>query len=139
MAIFPKVQSPCPYKADLAAVMEGDFCRMCRRQVVDLSPMSDGQRLTFLAGCKEQVCVSYRFPVGPAIAAAVAAAAMGAPIAASAQEATQEIYELVVGGIMEPSKVELVATPDDAATPELPVVYDDGTPATPANAAPAKP
>ena len=31
MARFPKIDRPCPYKANLAAVMDGDFCTMCRR------------------------------------------------------------------------------------------------------------
>jgi hypothetical protein len=31
MASFPKIQNPCPYQDNLAAIMDGDMCRMCRR------------------------------------------------------------------------------------------------------------
>ena len=33
MAIFPKIQSPCPYKGNLSDIMDGDLCRLCKRQV----------------------------------------------------------------------------------------------------------
>ena len=36
MAVFPKVQSPCPYKGQLSEIMDGDTCRLCNRQVFDL-------------------------------------------------------------------------------------------------------
>ena len=75
MPIFPRIQSPCPYKSNLAAVMDGDLCRTCNRNVFDLTAMDDGERLAFLAGCEEEVCVSYRIPVRAAFTAAALAAA----------------------------------------------------------------
>lgn len=140
MAFFPKIQSPCPYKGRLASVMDGDFCRMCERQVFDLTYMSDGERRAFMAGCGEEVCVSYRF--GPAIAAAALAAA-AVPTAAAAQDlgpavpsaasiaastdqiAALEEIEIMVGGIKDPANVQFVEAPADGAIPELPVVYED--------------
>ena len=140
MPIFPKIQSPCPYKSDLAAVMEGDFCRMCKRNVVDLTAMDDGERLAFLAGCEEEVCVSYRVPVRAAIAAAaLATAAVAHPaaaqdaaapaveIAADAQAIPYdgEIETITVGGIKDPRNAEMVEVDTDRSVPELPVVYED--------------
>ena len=135
MAIFPKIQSPCPYQTNLAAVMDGDNCRMCKRQVHDLTAMSDAQRKAFLASCSGEVCVSYR--LRPAIAVAVLATAMTAlPMAAASQEpapaAEPELQmELVIvaGGIHDPANVDFIEDAADQAMAELPVVYDDETPA----------
>ena len=133
MAIFPKVQSPCPYKSDLAAIMDGDMCRMCKRQVVDISAMSDVERVTLIAGCKDEICVKYNFPVRPMIAAAaIAAAAVVLPTAAAACSDTAEVEEVIVGGIKDPANVQYVQAPVDRSVPALPVVYE------PAPQAPAK-
>lgn len=130
MAIFPKVQSPCPYKSNLAAVMDGDLCRMCQRQVVDLSPMTDAQRLAFMAGCEQEVCVSYRLPVRIAAAAAVAAMAVAAPMAATAQDVEEPyIEDLIVGGIKDLKNVQYIEDKADKAMAELPVIYEDEAPA----------
>lgn len=139
MPIFPKIQSPCPYKDDLAAVMDGDMCRVCKRNVFDLTAMDDGERLAFLAGCEEEVCVSYRIPMRAAVAAAaLAAAAVSVPamsqeVPAPEMEAAMESEPLpydesqmiVVGGIKDPKKVELVEIDSDSSAPELPIVYED--------------
>jgi hypothetical protein len=140
MAIFPKIQSPCPYKSQLASVMDGDICRMCKRQVFDLSELRDEERLVFLKGCKEEVCVSYRLPVRTAAAAAMMVAAVAAPMAAAAEDASAavavEVYDLVVGGINDPANAEYVQVSDDVEVPDLPVVYEgaQSTAAAPANA-----
>lgn len=143
MAVFPKIDSPCPYKNGLAAVMDGDFCRMCRRTVFDLSPMSDDERIAFLSGCSDKVCVSYKMPVRPAIAAAaMAAAAMALPSAAAAQEAeiAPDVEEMMifVGGIAAPDQAEMIEDPADAGVPELPVAYEDEPAQQPEAAEPAK-
>lgn len=123
MAVYPRIDSPCPYKSDLAAVMEGDLCRMCNRRVIDLTAMADADRLAFLGGCREEVCVSYRMPIRNAIAAAaMAAAAVAMPTAAAAQD--EEVEMIIVGGIKDPSKAQLVEDAADAAMPDLPVVYE---------------
>lgn len=133
MAIFPKIQSPCPYKDNLAQIMDGDSCRVCKRQVVDLNGMDDAGRVAFMKSCAGEVCVSYNFR--PVIAAAVLATAMTAlPLAAAAQEpapvAEDEIYvEVIVGGIHDPANVEYVEDAADQAMADLPVVYDDEAPA----------
>jgi predicted Fe-S protein YdhL (DUF1289 family) len=134
MAKFPKIDSPCPYKADLAAIMDGDFCRMCKREVFDLSGWSDGERVAFLKGCETEVCVRYTLPVRPALAAAaLAAAVVGLPAAAQDVAPTpievatpDEDYDMIiVGGIKDPKAVAMVEDPADANLPESPVVYDD--------------
>ncbi len=141
MAIFPKIQSPCPYKSQLASVMDGDMCRMCQRQVFDLTDMDDAGRMAFMAGCKEEVCVSYRLPVRLA-AAAVALAALATPMAAAAADAAaapqEVITEVMVGGIKDLAHVKYIEDPADKAMAELPVVYEgDAGPAKAAAATPA--
>ena len=65
MATYPRIQSPCPYIDRLASIMDGETCRMCRREVFDLTAMSDGARFAFLDGCAGEVCISYRLPAHP--------------------------------------------------------------------------
>lgn len=148
MARFPKIDSPCPYKSQLSAVLDGDFCRMCKRDVFDLSGWSDGERTAFLSGCETEVCVRYTLPIRPAIAAAaLAAAAMTAPAYAqdtvsAAIEATipdSELDQIFVGGIKDPKNARIVQVEDpaDAALPELPVVFDEPAAVSSVKAKPA--
>lgn len=146
---FPRIDKPCPYKANLAAVMDGDFCTMCSRSVIDLTAMSATDRHLFLSSCETEVCVSYSFK--PAIAAAaLAAAAMAMPSAAAAQSTDPvavsetapavdefEGMEIIVGGINDPKNAKLVENPLDETLPALPVVYDDA-PAPPPSAIPVR-
>jgi predicted Fe-S protein YdhL (DUF1289 family) len=143
MAFFPKIQSPCPYQGNLAAIMDGDHCRMCKRQVFDITDWTDAARVDFLAGCREEVCVSYRI-VRPALAAAALAAA-AIPTAAAAQntaaapvvavtadeigDAGQDVVVVTAGGITDPRNVEFTSEEELAAIPEAPVTYEDETPA----------
>jgi hypothetical protein len=104
--------------------------------------MTDGERIAFLRGCEEEVCVSYRLPIRPALAAAaLAASAIALPTAAAAQDAAPVVAEaaveeavddyayqeaeIFVGGIKDPSKAEFVEDPADSAMAELPVVYEE--------------
>jgi predicted Fe-S protein YdhL (DUF1289 family) len=138
MAFFPKIQSPCPYKSQLASVMDGDMCRMCKRQVIDIGAWSDDERVAFLAGCETEVCVSYTLPLRPALAAAaLAAAALPSAVAAqtvtpvAAAEAPEDSgieLTVMVGGIKDPRNVEFVAAEDIANLPDVPVVYEDEAP-----------
>jgi predicted Fe-S protein YdhL (DUF1289 family) len=123
MAIFPKIDSPCPYKNQLASIMDGDYCRMCKRNVVDITEMSDGERVAFLKGCKDEVCVSYRLPIRPVLAAAVVIAAAVTPVAAAACEAT-EVVTITMGGIKDPANAKYVQHPADSNVPVLPIVYE---------------
>jgi predicted Fe-S protein YdhL (DUF1289 family) len=130
MAIFPKIQSPCPYIDRLASIMDGDSCRMCKRQVFDLTHMSDGERVAFMKGCSGEVCVTYKFPVRPALAAAaLAVAAIAMPQAAAACDVTEVV--VTGGGIKDPANVQYVQTPVDTTIPELPVVYEGPSKAQP--------
>ena len=149
MPLFPKITSPCPYVGRLAGVMDGDFCRMCQRQVFDLSGWSDDERRSFLAGCEEEVCVSYRLPVRSAIAAAALAASTVA-LPAAAQDQPVAVGEpqlesdprpsemvIIVGGIRNPSRAEFVEAKGKEPAPELPVVYEDEAPAPRTRVSPA--
>ena len=150
---FPKIDTPCPYKATLGTVMDGDFCRMCRRTVVDLDAMSAADRDDFLAGCEGEICVSYT--VRPALAAAAIAAAAMVPTAAYAQDVPvappvaqvaqpvdvpeeDETMIIVVGGIKDPRHAKRIDNPADAKLPAIPVVYDDEAEAVPAPTAPVR-
>jgi len=125
MALYPKVESPCPYKGDLAAIMDGDVCRLCKREVFDLTAMGDAERVTFMQGCAAEVCVTYRMPMRTALAAAVLAAAVVAvPTAAAACSDPTEVEDVVVtGGIKDPANVLYVKDTSDKNVPAVPVVY----------------
>jgi predicted Fe-S protein YdhL (DUF1289 family) len=134
MAIFPVVQSPCPYKRNLSAVMDGDFCRMCKRTVTDLTAMNDDQKIDFFKACSGEVCVSYRLPIKPALTAAALAVA-GIPMMAAAQTADTDAVAaesaaddemmIIVGGIRDTKNVDFVDDKADPSQLELPTVYDD--------------
>lgn len=137
MALFPKIQSPCPYKGDLSAILDGSMCRLCKRQVFDLSDMSDGERVAFMQGCSGEVCVTYR--VRPVLAAAaIAAAAFAVPTAAAA---CTETNAFETGGIKDTAHVQYVQYTEDPADREMPVlpVLYDGKPAKPAEKPAAPP
>ena len=128
MAIFPKIQSPCPYKGKLADILDGDMCRLCSRRVHDITRLSDQERVALIQGCAEEICVSYALPLRPAIAAAMTIAALGAPMAAAAQDLLDGEEAIVVtgGGITDPANVEYISDAAAAeAPPELPIVYED--------------
>lgn len=147
MAKFPKIDSPCPYKANLAAVMDGDFCRMCKRDVFDLSGWSDGERTAFLRGCETEVCVRYTLPMPPALAAAALAAAaivmpahaQNASASAAVSVPDEELDYIIVGGIKNPKQANLVEVEDpaDAAMADLPVIEEADPVATPVKVTPA--
>ena len=148
MALFPKIQSPCPYQANLAAIMDGDMCRMCKREVIDLTAMSDAGRVAFFSDCGTEVCVSYRVPVRSALGMAALAAAAVAALPAAAQDSPAPAAEvtvaaasaddapvadgddmaIIVGGITDPRHVDFVATDDDADVPDMPIVYETPAP-----------
>jgi hypothetical protein len=139
MGLFPVIQSPCPYKSNLAAVMDGDMCRMCNRQVIDLMDMEDAERLAFLSACSGEICVSYKLPLKRAMAAAAlaaatipfAVAAQEAPVTAEAAPADEAYMDIIVGGIKDLSKVTYVESAADLAMPELPVEYEEPPVAAP--------
>lgn len=146
MALFPRIQSPCPYKDSLGEIMDGSHCRMCDRQVHDITAMSDDERIALVSGCKDEICVSYRLTARTALAAAAMGAAFGMPMAAAAQDAPaqdagtqasaadEESYDpIIVGGLKLPQKVVWVDTKKPANLAELPVTYETG----PADATPA--
>ncbi|WP_425229683.1 hypothetical protein [Sphingomonas sp.] len=70
MPLFPSFRRPCPYQAELSAVMDGDWCRVCGQQVHDITDLSDAERAALLRRCDGDICVSYRVPVASVLAAA---------------------------------------------------------------------
>lgn len=131
MSKFPVITGPCPYKSRLAELMDGSMCRMCQREVHDLTAMNEPDRRAFLAACEESVCVSYKVPARAAIAALAMGAASLAALPAAAQDAPaaeqavpEEEYEIFVGAVKDPAKAKWTKAPRQTA-PKLPVVYED--------------
>lgn len=140
MAIFPKIQSPCPVRASIGAYMDGEDCRLCKRQVHDMTGWSDDHRRAFLRECGGEVCISYRLPAAVAALAAFAAAAAPTTAAAHDEPVMIDIVPeewIMVGGITDPSAAQFVdvETGEEAALAELPVVFDDEDSDPPAPAA----
>lgn len=126
MAIFPKIQSPCPYKGKLSDIMDVDICRLCKREVTDIAGFSDAERVAFLKACTTEVCVTYKFPARAAAAAAMTTFMLATPLHAAADPDSEETVMIVTGGgITDPTKVEFVSDAEDESVPELPVMYDD--------------
>ena len=62
MALFPKIDSPCPLRWKEMPSAERNFCTLCQRKVHNLDGMTTAQRSDFLAGCSGEVCVAYTVP-----------------------------------------------------------------------------
>ena len=116
MSLFPKIQSPCPYKGKFADIMQGNQCRMCKREVVDLTEMTSHARQDFLSACETEVCVSYRVGAKSALVA-MAMGAATVPSAAAAQDSEEpsdgwfehsEGNFIIVGGMRKPQQAEWV-------------------------------
>ncbi|MES2441227.1 MAG: hypothetical protein V4574_00225 [Pseudomonadota bacterium] len=121
MALFPKIERPCPYLDRLDSVMDGDFCRMCKRTVHDLTAMDEAGRAAFMAACGGDACISYTTRMSPALAAAALAASaaivvMPSPALAQRHKARpaqvrpvppQPLYFLA-GAPLPPQRVEVV-------------------------------
>lgn len=117
MSLFPKIQSPCPYKGKFSDIMQGNECRLCKRAVIDLTDMSDGERKDFLSSCDTEVCVSYRVGAKSALAA-MAMSTVAVSTSAAAQDTDNadlsddwveehpENNFIIVGGMRKPDQVE---------------------------------
>lgn len=128
MALYPKIQSPCPYKGRIEDILDGEVCRLCRREVHDLTAMSDSERVAFMKSCTGEICV--RYSVRPAIAAAALAATLVTPTAAAACS-TVQMEIVMVGGIKKPAEVQYVRLGEEAhdrTMQQIPVVYDEPAP-----------
>lgn len=136
MSLFPRIQSPCPYKGKLSDIMDGDLCRLCHREVHDITELSSAARQALVAGCSDEICVSYKLPVKSALAAMVLGASMTAPAHAQVDEllatnlaepeSGEYCYEeIIVGALKKPGAVEWLTADLETDLPEMPVVYDD--------------
>jgi hypothetical protein len=141
MTLCPRIESPCPHADRLSEIIDGGLCRICDREVHDLTAMDDAARWAFLAARQGEVCISYKAPLRIALAAMAASAALATPLAAAACDPTETVASVVVvGAIKDPAHTRMVQDAQDAKIPALPVVYDDARPpAPPATADPAAP
>jgi hypothetical protein len=156
MALFPKIDQPCPLGIDEQKRIDG-HCGRCDKAVHALNKMSDGERQSLLRSAKGPLCVSYRLPRHRAASAGLGAAlAMSIAVPAFATEPT--LLGTVAGPPSDPAaepqftptvnspspsedsqKLESitftggVSNPGDANfvdeddLPDLPMVPDDGT------------
>jgi hypothetical protein len=140
--MFPVINSPCPLKS-IQLSQSGNFnCSSCKREVHNLSAMTEQERHDFLLQCEGKICVSYSVKhhvrkVAIAGLFAVTASGMALPIAAqTADDLESEFYDLVVvGGVDNPKLQALESTDEEAAEKEdtlplIPVVEDDDTATT---------
>ena len=81
MALFPKIDQPCPLGSDELKRING-HCGRCNKTVHSLDGMTDEQRLAFVRNVKGPLCVSYSIPerrhaagFGAALALSIAAPA----------------------------------------------------------------
>lgn len=131
MAVFPKIQSPCPYKGDLADIVEGDVCKLCQHKVHDITDMSDAERIDLVSNAKTELCVSYKVGARSVLAAMAAGAAVTSmPLAAqdsasAGAELRGSTQVIIVGGMRKPTKTEWVKDEEPSKLAELPVVYED--------------
>jgi len=137
MSLFPRIQSPCPYKGKLGDIMDGDTCRLCHREVHDITDLSAAARQALVAGCSDEICVSYKLPVKSALAAMALGASMATPayaqidevLAVDAEPASGdyclEDMQIIVGGLKKPGEVEWLTADLETDLPDMPVVYDD--------------
>lgn len=141
MSLFPRIQSPCPYKGKLSDIMDGDICRLCHREVHDITDLSSTARQALVAGCSDEICVSYKVSAKSALAAMALGASMATPAYAQVDEllatnlaepeSGEYCYEdIIVGGLKNPGAVEWLTADLETDLPEMPVVYDDEPAAT---------
>lgn len=125
MAVYPLIENPCPYKGKLSEIMDGDVCRLCSREVHDLTGMSSANRKAFLKGCRGEVCVSYSVTaVTAASLGLLAASALAAPPAVAQTDPTAQVVWVIVGGLKSGAEAVLVADGDDNEIPDLPIIYE---------------
>lgn len=116
----PKIDSPCPLQS-LQLPESGNFnCSVCKREVHDLTLMSDDQRRDFLSACEGKVCVSYSLKSGltklkkAAVAGVFVVTASGLALPLAAQEIEEDFEEvIVVGGIDNPKTKALESDTDN--------------------------
>ena len=70
MALFPRIKGACPYKDRLDDLIKDGHCSMCQRDVLDLTAMTDDERMALVCDRKGDVCVRYTVMV-PVVAAAL--------------------------------------------------------------------
>ncbi len=107
--MFPKIDSPCPLSS-LQLPKSGNFnCSACKREVHDLTQMSDVERQDFLNACEGKVCVSYKVKTGidrlkkVAVAGVFVVTASGVALPLAAQEIQEDFEEyIVMGGVNNP-------------------------------------
>lgn len=145
MTLFPKIARPCPYVDNLDAVMDGDFCRMCKRQVHDLTDMDRAARQAFLAECGGEVCVRYTVWMKPAMAAAALAVTGGgmSVLAASLDQPPRRVVDQpAIGAVLvtgEPVPVAGEPVPVAGGIGPPPEVQDRHRPTSPRKIRPPRP
>jgi hypothetical protein len=126
MNMLPVIQSPCPYKGQLADIIDGSLCKLCKREVFDLTPMTVAERRALLQNCEGEVCVSYT--VTALAALALGAAVVATPVAAADRSdniALSLPRFAVAGGITVPRQAKWVKHRPATKPPKSSTAADD--------------
>jgi hypothetical protein len=153
MALFPKIDQPCPLGIDAQKRING-YCGHCSKHVQALDGMNDAERGAFLRNAVGPVCVSYRVPLRRGVSAGLGAvlvlslagpvratdAPMPAPTEAGSTQSiqaakvavpttnapeTDKPEVMLMGGVSNPAEAQLVEEDD---VPELPMVREQSAP-----------
>lgn len=119
MALFPKIDSPCPLRWKEMPSAERNFCTLCQRKVHNLDGMTTAQRRDFLASCSGEVCVAYTVPRRRS--ALPAAAGLGLAAALSLSPALAAEPPAAMSPVQGTTQTLVPAAPKaDCDTPEAP-------------------
>lgn len=137
MALFPRIDSPCPLSADEQWAIDGR-CARCDKHVHALNEMNSAQRPDLLAAASGPLCVSYKVSAAQALRMSGVGFAMAATLVAAtgiaaeapvypADEADYEKLEFIIitGGVDDPADAAWI---DDSDLPELPVLVESAIP-----------
>jgi hypothetical protein len=118
MALFPKIDQPCPLGIDEQKRIAG-YCGRCSKTVHALDAMSDAERVALVGSARGSVCVSYRTRRTPGVGFGAAfALAVASPVFAT------DVLPVAVDRAAEQRSVDDVASPFTGAQPSGPKCKD---------------
>lgn len=146
MGLYPTIQSPCPYKGQLTDIVDGSICRLCHREVHDLSSLREVERIALIEDCRDEICVTYKVPARSMLAAlALGVTATAAPgltqtqashpestsqqaVEPTAPDSSEEYLIIMVGGLRKPQQARWLSDRPASKGRELPVIHESSPP-----------
>jgi hypothetical protein len=118
MALFPKIDQPCPLGIDEQRRIAG-YCGRCSMTVHALDAMGEAERVALLGSARGSVCVSYRTRRTPGVGFGAAfALAVASPAFAT------DVLPVAVDRASEQRSVDDVASPFAGVQPSGPKCKD---------------